>query len=123
MNEKLTITALRAVINQLDEMERVLEDRRDNSPEVIKMTRFVFANCVRERLDACHLMLEALEAKETELTLEIFKTFSAEITNRLFLHSVSRELAISDLMPNLRRAVNAQLEFLMGEAPHDHTNR
>ena len=116
MNEKLTITALRAVIDQLDEMERVLVGQKDAPPKALEATRFVFINCVRERLDACHLMLEALKAKETELTLEIFKTFSAEITNRLFLHRASGELAISDLIPSLRRAVNTRLARLTGEA-------
>lgn len=108
----LAATALKAVIDQLDAMDKASNEAPSVTPEVEEMTKFVRFNCIAERLYTLEFILEMY--KDPTATLEGIKQFSAECVNRLFLMQCTGILQCDDLIRDLRKFAEGHLALLEG---------
>ncbi|WP_406732768.1 hypothetical protein RJD39_00725 [Vibrio scophthalmi] len=113
MSKSPAIVALKAIINQLDNIEENLKHIDMSSPSIAKSAKFMTHTCITERLMTLEFVL--IEAKDPTGTLKAISEFSGEFTNRTFIANVTGKLEADDLIKSLRKFAEGHLPLLVNQ--------
>ncbi len=113
---QLAATALKAIVDQLDAMDKASNEASPITPEAEEIAKFVRFNCIAERLYTLMFILEM--HKDPTATLEAITQFSEECANRLFLMQCTGILKCGDLIRYLRKFADGHLPLLEPQATH-----
>ncbi|ODS05222.1 hypothetical protein [Vibrio scophthalmi] len=114
MSKSPAIVALKAIINQLDNLEKELKlIDMDSSPSIAESAKFMMHTCITERLMTLEFVL--IEAKDPTGTLKAISEFSGEFTNRTFIAHVTGKLESDDLIKSLRKFAEGHLPLLTNQ--------